>query len=88
MLREFQKNGIRNWEAARKNKRLLPFAWAYETVQFVKKAYTRKISGNNFLNGFIDSRSRRKLMRKLGAKDISLGTVRNIEGKYINDKQH
>lgn len=88
MLKGFQKNGRKNWKAAQKNKILVPFAWMYESVKLIKTAWGRKIHGHSFLKGYIDSRSRRKLMRKLGARDISLGTAKHIDGKLINEKQH
>lgn len=87
MLKEFQKEGYKKWNAVKKYKILKPFAWLYEAIQFIKLAIRRKMSSHNFLDGYIDSRSRRKLMRKLGARDISSGTAKHIDGKMINDKK-
>ena len=88
MLKEFQKKGVRNWTAVQKNKLLIPFAWLYETIQFLKIALERKVNGSHFLKGYIDSRARRRLMHKLDARDISLGIAKLVDGKATIEKLH
>ena len=78
MLKLLQKYGETNWPLLKRYSILKPFAWIYQSFHSIKKRINNKISVQEVVMEYRESKARKKLFDSLGVKQYAKGlAVRN-----------
>ena len=84
-FRLLQKQGIKNWEAARKHVILRPFAWIYQINRYIAKGLHREKAFSKIRAEYTAAKKRNAMFDALGINTASKGIVNYIDGKYIKE---
>ena len=82
-MKLLQKNGLENWNAAKKHMFLRPFAWIYQAGRFVFKGLSQEDALYKLKAELKEARKRNKMFDSLGVKQRSRGLVVYKDGRYI-----
>lgn len=80
-----QRQGLKNWKAAKDHKILRPFAWAYQAFRYASKGIRRDRALSKLKEEYTAARKRNKLFDALGVKTMAKGNVVYRDGKYIRE---
>ena len=80
-----QKQGLKNWKAAKKHKILRPFAWVYQAFRYASKGIGRDQALSKLKEEYIAAKRRNRLFDALGVKTMAKGNVVYRDGKYIRE---
>lgn len=78
-----QKQGLRNWKAARKYRILRPFAWVYQANRYIIKGLGRKRATSKIKAEYTAAKKRNAMFDALGVKTAAKGIVVYKDGKYV-----
>ncbi len=80
-----QKQGLKNWKAAKDHKILRPFAWVYQGFRYISKGMKRDRALSKLKEEYTAARKRNKMFDALGVKTMAKGNVVYRDGKYIRE---
>lgn len=83
VFRLLQKQGLANWEAAKKHTILKPFAWIYQANRYMSKGLKRKKAVSKLKAEYDVARKRNAMFDSLGVKTAAKGIVVYKDGKYV-----
>ncbi len=83
MYNLLQKQGLANWNAAKKYKFLRPFAWVYQALRYVSRGLRREQAFSKINSEYLEAKKRNALFKALGVKMKSKGIAVLKEGTYV-----
>ena len=80
-----QRQGLYNWEAAKKHKILKPFAWIYQANRYIFRGLKRNKAVFKLKDEYTAARKRNKMFQALGVKTAAKRIVVYKNGKYVKE---
>ncbi len=80
-----QKQGLKNWKAARQNRLLEPFAWIYQAFRYASRGLKRDQAVLKLKEEYRSAKQRNKMFDALGVKTMAKGNVVYKDGKYVKE---
>ena len=80
-----QKQGLKNWRAAKGHKILQPFAWIYQAFRYAFRGLKREHAFARIREEYSAGKKRKEMFDALGVKTVAKGDVVFRDGKYIKE---
>lgn len=80
-----QKQGLANWNAARKYKVLRPFAWIYQGLRYASRGLKRDQAFSKINSEYSEAKKRNAMFNALGVKMKSKGIAVLKDGTYVRE---
>ena len=80
-----QKQGLANWNAARKYKVLRPFAWIYQGLRYASRGLKRDQAFSKINSEYSEDKKRNAMFNALGVKMKSKGIAVLKDGTYVRE---
>ncbi len=80
-----QRQGLKNWKAAREHKVLRPLAWIYQLNRYIFKGLNREKAASKIRAEYTAAKRKTALFDALGVKTAAKGLVMYKDGKYIKE---
>lgn len=85
LIRLLQRQGLKNWNAAKDHRILRPFAWIYQGFRYISKGFGRDQAILKLKDEYTTARKRNRMFDALGVKNTRKGLVKYINGEYIKE---
>ena len=83
VFRMLQRQGVENWNAARRFSVLRPFAWIYQAFRYAHRGLKRDRAVTKIKSEYSNAMKRRKMFEVLGVNMTSKGIAVLKDGKYV-----
>lgn len=85
LFKLLQRQGLANWNAAKKHCFFKPFAWIYQLFRYASRGIKRDQAVSKLKAEYSNAKKRNKLFDELGIKTVAKGVVVLKDGEYVKE---
>lgn len=82
-FRLLQKQGLANWELAKKHRILQPLAWIYQAFRYASRGLKREKAVSKLKAEYSAGKKRKDMFNALGVKTVAKGDIVFKDGQYV-----